>query len=540
MGLLSLDQKITYGYQAPRFFAAFSIVGSGLVLLILYRTWRKSRKLTTYDRLILGISIMDLVLSTALVCGPAPIPDGTPGYVGAHGTTATCTLQAFMLQVGNGTIFYSQMLLLNFVLTIRFNLREKTISKYIEPWMHILPLLYHFGTAFAALKLDLLNPSTIYCWIGPSPPGCWRDPTVECKRDLQFVFDFIFHYNNIPNVIWVLLMILYLIIVSATVIQKYRQSHRFRFERESVGCFNYLRDDKLRQVVVQSALYSFWFIGYAIWLSIPTFFRFTGRTYKPFSSDFWVVFLIGMFYPLQGLFNFFIYIRPRYLAIRGGALKDYGRWFAFREAVWHPVESRQIRERRASSRRRSSASRASASSEQLTPQRNFEAGTAGSLTQASPSDEYRSKSILHPQIALLAQEGEFANSEQSENRSRSSSPARESSNDLEPASEEVSLREIPAIIRPSVSLGAARLCASQPNLSYHQSERDKKVDVSETRSSQLSVRLETPNDHSESNRSTMDLRRASSLPSVLSRDENADAFETSVGNLFGLMAKDFR
>jgi len=342
------ERRSNFIVHGPQVFAGLSIVGSLLVVLTIFRTRKTVRKLTTHNRLMLGISIADLILSSALVLGPAPAP-ASSGYPGAGGNDATCSAQGFLMQIGIGTICYSQMLLLHYVLIIRYNVREQTLTKYIEPFLHLIPIGYGLATAFTALSRDLYQSAGGFCWIGPTPRGCWFNPTMECDNP-----DFSFFVNAVPNMCYVLLMSIYMCMIGWTVIQKYRQSLRFRFDstvRE--GQQSFLKDEKTRQVLVQCFLYSIWFFCVGFFSMLGGLLTVTNMNYDYLGKHFFIVAMMTIFVPSQGVFNLCIYIRPRYLAIRKGSLRGEGRWFAVREAMWHPVETRKKRESRASFSRQS-------------------------------------------------------------------------------------------------------------------------------------------------------------------------------------------
>ena len=124
---------------------------------------------------------MDLFFSCALMLGPLPMPKEL-GYMGAHGNTQTCSAQAFFTQLGLGSFCYSQMLMLYFVLVIRYNTRETVMERRVEPFMHLVPIAFYLGSAIAGLVLGVFNPSGNSCWVGTYPPGCEYEPDVQCER----------------------------------------------------------------------------------------------------------------------------------------------------------------------------------------------------------------------------------------------------------------------------------------------------------------------------------------------------------------------
>ena len=66
----------------PKCTAAASILGSATIIFLL--TFREDKH-TTYHRLVLGMSLCDILASIAHFCTTWPIPRGTQGVYGAVG-----------------------------------------------------------------------------------------------------------------------------------------------------------------------------------------------------------------------------------------------------------------------------------------------------------------------------------------------------------------------------------------------------------------------------------------------------------------------
>lgn len=335
--------------HVPRVMAGISIVGSSLTLLTIYRT-RQSvhrgggvttrgpssssvapKKLSTYHRLLIGISVSDLLISAGLALGPVMQPPETE-FPGARGSTEACTFQGALLQMGCASFLYSLMLMLYYVLVIRFNKRETWIRSKVEPWMHIIPILFYFSTAVAGAILEVFNPAVTHCWTAHYPPDCEGDPLVECERGGDAVEFFGYWMVVYPLFAWDILLVLSLFIVALTVCQKYLKSRRFVPEGTR-GIMN--TEKQAKQVIAQALLYSLAFVNTMVWGSMGTIYALAGKQFETFGDHYWISCLAVTFFPLQGLFNFLIFIRPRYLRNREH-LDDYGRLRSFWEAVWNP------------------------------------------------------------------------------------------------------------------------------------------------------------------------------------------------------------
>jgi hypothetical protein len=375
MSSSSEQAKINYLFYVNWAVAPLSMLGSVLTLRALTMYRKSGRHLTTYHRLLAGISIFDLLLSTALAFGPLPMPANV-GYPGAFGNQQSCTAQGFFVQLGTASFPYSQMLVLHFMLVIRFNVSEKVMATYIEPFMHLVPILFHVTTSIAGLFAEVFNASGNFCWIGEDPPGCDEIPELECERG-DYAELFGLWLSSYPFLFWNGLIVLWVLIVAITVIRQQRTRLSYLFERsvsiqsngQNKGNSSNLQssvrnspawtrsngqrrdealpgEEKTRQVIVQCFLYAFWFINVMIWTSINLFYYLTDTPFDVLGKHFWITVLAVTIFPMQGLFNFLIYIRPIYTSIRRN-FPDSGRWHAIREAVWRPFATPLERTRRA-------------------------------------------------------------------------------------------------------------------------------------------------------------------------------------------------
>lgn len=349
-----------------------------------------------------GVSFFDLLLSFGLLLGPLPVPEmATPGLPTAppagmnlpfdflegttkppnvdlssipesiketlgipavmssfpgtgHGTVATCSLQGFLLQIGTASFAYSAMLIMFYMLVIKFNVRDVTIARYFEPFMHAVPILFHTSAAIIGLAMDMYNPRGSICWVNGSPPMCEIDTApfpIECERGSghgRFVY-----LTNMPKLIWTVIILLALLVIVSAVWNKIRESRQFQFRGGEASQITTTgspaenpHEARLRQVTYQSFLYGFSFLNVIVWTTIvpiipPSKFDMLGK-------HFWIAALGVFFFPLQGFFNFFIYIRPRYTGIRR-RLPELGFRFAFVEAIWYPEASAKERQGRSKS-----------------------------------------------------------------------------------------------------------------------------------------------------------------------------------------------
>lgn len=157
-------------YKLPFATAPLSLIGSSLVLLCVARHTPEKR-CNVYHRLLIGLSVLDVIFSTCYSLSYVPHPEGMPpGY--GFGNTATCAAQAFFVQVGSLSYAYSMCLAIYYVLVIRFNRREAWIATYVEPVMH-------FAIISFALISGIVNITGKYGNGGL--PTCCKYSAVQCS-----------------------------------------------------------------------------------------------------------------------------------------------------------------------------------------------------------------------------------------------------------------------------------------------------------------------------------------------------------------------
>lgn len=138
-----------------------SAVCSLMIFLSIYHGKANSNK--TQQRFLLGISCSDFITSVTWIFSDLLMPP--------IGNIQSCNAQGFLVQFGvSSGMIYMVALQLQYVLAIKYGWSEKDLKRLeILLWT---PLLYSFGTAIAALVMDLYNPATWNCWIAPYPSDC--------------------------------------------------------------------------------------------------------------------------------------------------------------------------------------------------------------------------------------------------------------------------------------------------------------------------------------------------------------------------------
>jgi hypothetical protein len=193
------EARLTAAVLCPKFTAAASVVGSSLIVRdVILRRRNKSDDFSTRHRLLAGMSVCDIISSSAWFLTSWPVPEDVTWTVWNVGNDRTCTAQGFFIQCGGiGTLTYNACLALYYMLVIRYGWKNEYISRHVEPWMHFVAIAFALSTSFAALALDLYNPIGWTCGIAAYPPYCTQSyenkgPTNCIRGDNARIYQVVF------------------------------------------------------------------------------------------------------------------------------------------------------------------------------------------------------------------------------------------------------------------------------------------------------------------------------------------------------------
>ena len=150
---------------APKITASLSVLCSSTIAWIVLRDPMRRGKV--FHRLILGMSLTDLVTSFWWVLSTWPIPKES-GVLWAVGTTRTCTCQGFFLQLGIANPLYNLSLSVYYLLAVHWSWGEARLRK-VEYLFHLGPLGWGLTTALIGLPLKIFNSANLWCWIANHP-----------------------------------------------------------------------------------------------------------------------------------------------------------------------------------------------------------------------------------------------------------------------------------------------------------------------------------------------------------------------------------
>jgi hypothetical protein len=175
---------------------SLSVIASSVLIYKIFSRYRVQRhsssaiantNVTTYHRIVLGMSIVDVLFSMGSAAGPLAVPAsaGDDMVFGIHGTTATCTAQGAASQLLGAVVLYTAALNTFFMLKICYNVSDAVMSRRYEPWLHAIPLVYSIATTSTGIAMQIFNPMIPYsdlgCWIAAYPKGCFLRPET-CTR----------------------------------------------------------------------------------------------------------------------------------------------------------------------------------------------------------------------------------------------------------------------------------------------------------------------------------------------------------------------
>ena len=199
--------------------AILSIFGSSCIVFQVL-IGKSTKKI--YRRLMLGLSTVDLI-SSCFFAVLAPL-----GFSSNREPSTLCTVEGAVNLLFMMSPLYSAVLSFYFLLTIRYGITERRLVK-IEPYCHVLVLIFPIVITFWAIYLKTLNPSYPYqlgCWVNTYPQKCVSEGNCERgERGDEVAVGAVI----IPLVICVMAVILSNVLVFMKVrkVQKKSQAHRF-------------------------------------------------------------------------------------------------------------------------------------------------------------------------------------------------------------------------------------------------------------------------------------------------------------------------
>jgi hypothetical protein len=130
---------------------------------------------TVFHRLLFGVCISDIMSSFAAALSNFVVPKDLDYFVWeARGNTASCEASAFLYMVGSSiSTLYTASLCIYFYAIVKCNKSEVYIRKKIEPWLHGISLTYSLCVGVTLLAKEALNAHGSHCaGYAHYPPHC--------------------------------------------------------------------------------------------------------------------------------------------------------------------------------------------------------------------------------------------------------------------------------------------------------------------------------------------------------------------------------
>lgn len=311
---------LTYGQEVilgiiPFISAPLSVFGSSCITYQVLSA-RKKKPLNPYRRVMLGMSLCDIINSTFMPLHSVLVPKGSSDHPWASGNDATCSALGFFLQFGFSVAFYNGMLSFYYLFTIRLAFTQKRVERW-EPFMHGISILYPLLTAVVGLALGAYHELDLGtgCWVSDYPEGCQIDPDVRCKSDtLAWIF------AGVPVVSTFFFILLNNLLIYLKVQKIMSRGMRHSIEQRSSLRSSASGDrqaKRKRAVAVQAFLYVAAYFFTMTWAVIVRILESNSPKEEDETGRYFpLLVLTNIFTPLQGFFNLFVYSRPRYLRFR--------------------------------------------------------------------------------------------------------------------------------------------------------------------------------------------------------------------------------
>lgn len=261
----------------PRVSAMLSMLGS---LFIIYDTTKsQAKRKKVMNQLLCGLSIFDIFGALGYVFTTLPIPkDHVYGPIyGANGNEASCTAQAFFIQLGTISAYMNISLAVYYYLVIKCGYEERSLMK-IRWALFLCPIAVGLAFAFAGIPFyDSLN--------------LWCNNTAS-------------YWPDVPVAISIGLATIIMALVCWDVYSKEKASSKWR----PGGGASDGRQSLSSQVFWQSFFYLL-----AFYLTWPFYLALQYAWVRGSAlTNYGLVLTAAALVPLQGFWNMLVYIRPRH------------------------------------------------------------------------------------------------------------------------------------------------------------------------------------------------------------------------------------
>jgi len=367
-----LPYATPFAAVVPRFTGGLSAVSSCLIIYLIVIS--EKRLSTIYHRIMFFMSWADIFSSVAMALTTLPMPKTLPDSISLAfdvpyndwsgmklGNTQTCEVQGFFFTFGIVAMYsYNAMLCIYYACAIALKMKEKNIRRYVEPVLHLFPFAIGIIMAVPPLFYNLYNPSSWESWCTPTPLICTVDETSEtCVRGEHRMYKLNQILVSALFGLVFLIVITTLVMICVRVVKVNRQYLlvKVREENRLISAVDSVADsmhhqikkqsitEKIRKnhevtktVLIQALVY---FLAFFLTLVFPLI-QLAGLHKE---GAHWPNYLELIFMPMQGFFNFLIFIYFKVANYRrmhsGASTKEILRLFFLGKAI-EPLEISRI------------------------------------------------------------------------------------------------------------------------------------------------------------------------------------------------------
>mmetsp|Transcript_16762 Transcript_16762/g.31758 ORF Transcript_16762/g.31758 Transcript_16762/m.31758 type:complete len:445 (-) Transcript_16762:92-1426(-) len=343
--------------------ASISLFGSLILATMIISSPGKLR--TPYRRIIFGLAMSDIIQSLGIIFSPLSQPKDTPGATWARGNIATCEAAGFGMTMGTVMLpMYTFLLTLYFLLIVKYKMTIHSFAIKVEWIFHFITLSWNIvGNSIQVAKDNFNANFNGLCNLTGYPMNCLIDPEIfgQCIRGVDAVQDAIILVQGPILVCFVGILAClgnltyYVYILERRILQTSPSGQGMNWIRQScMGVRNIFcpptptrprhhpshslshrsngndsetdsdvdalaqtassslntleRQYSLaRKSLVQSTLYVLSYLASYLFLTIALFLQFIPKAGTPL----WMVYLLSITWPLSGVFNIFVYTRPK-------------------------------------------------------------------------------------------------------------------------------------------------------------------------------------------------------------------------------------
>ena len=342
-----------------------SLIASIAIICIIYRSFDKLS--VPLHRLLLGLCIADILLSCAQSFSTLPAPNLFDVIWNAQGNKGSCQTQGFFIFFGSiAAPLYNCSLCFYSLIMVTYK-KTRNVNRYvvekIERYLHLVPVVVPLIGATTILSMNAFNPNMTYCFIGADPTCTGLECNSNGNVEVLFTVFSAGPYVFLPCVIIVTMVMMYrsvlkheknlgaygnIGLIRASVL---RASSRpdlrgsvttgrisslrtllFRSSTLASGRPSMVRSNSAREqkrAIMNKALsYSVAFIFTYLFPMIISI-----RTLIGLESGSVLSILARIFFPLQGFFNFIVFIQPKILFAKKSSRENITWYRAFVKAL---------------------------------------------------------------------------------------------------------------------------------------------------------------------------------------------------------------